>query len=514
MSGGSPRVCPTRRSAVHAVALSLALAGAAACDRAPARAPAAADSSMTDVEIAALPPLPASELDVPVAYDLAPAVAVLEAAVPRAFGDLEDMKQVPSRPNLSVAFSAARAPFGVRVRGPSATISTVVTYRARGKYTARFAPDVSASCGMRTDSAPRLRVALTTSVRLDPDWSLHPRTRVSAVEPMSATPRDRCTVTIAKFDVTERVVAAVRGQLEGKAALVDARLARTDVKRRVENWWGLLQRPMRIRDSLWLEIRPSTVRLGELAAEDGALVAPLTLTAAPRIISGPRPTTPPTPLPPLAAAERGHGADDARGLRVHLEAALDYASAERAIAPKLVGRSFERGGQRVTVREATLRPTRGGRIALTVVMAGAMEGAVRFVGRPRFDSTAGELQVPDLDFDVASDNVLVRGFDWLKHEELRDTLRLRARWPAAGLLEQARGKLEQALNRDLGKGVRLAATVPDARVLDVHALPEGIVLRAEARGEASLRVNRAPPMPKRRPPAPAAGRVATTPAPR
>ena len=90
------------------------------------------------------------------------------------------MKAVPSRPNLSVAFSAERAPFGVRVRGPSATISTVVTYRAKGKYTARFAPDVSASCGMRTDSAPRLRVALTTSVRLDPDWSLHPRTRVAA----------------------------------------------------------------------------------------------------------------------------------------------------------------------------------------------------------------------------------------------------------------------------------------------------------------------------------------------
>jgi hypothetical protein len=139
---------------------------------------------------------------------------------------------------------------------------------------------------------------------------------------------------------------------------------------------------------------------------------------------------------------------------------------------------------------------------------------VRFVGRPRFDSATVELQVPDLDFDVASDNVLVRGFDWLKHEELRDTLRARARWPAAGLLEQARGKLEQALNRDLGKGVRLAATVPDARVLDVHARPEGIVLRAEARGAASLRVNRAPPMPKRKPSAPAAGRVALVPAPR
>ena len=42
MSGGSPRVRSTRRPAVPALALSLALAGAAACDRAPARAPGAA----------------------------------------------------------------------------------------------------------------------------------------------------------------------------------------------------------------------------------------------------------------------------------------------------------------------------------------------------------------------------------------------------------------------------------------------------------------------------------------
>ncbi|MGZ8468171.1 MAG: DUF4403 family protein [Gemmatirosa sp.] len=508
MSVGSPRVRVSRhhdrpapragrtvrrRAAWAGAVLALAAAG---CDRAPA--PMAAGAPAADPKENALPALaalPASELDVPVAYDMAPAVAVLESAVPRGFGDLNARKQIPSRPRLSVAFAASRAPFTVRVRGATATIATVVTYRAKGWYDARFAPDVGGSCGVGSDSAPRLRVALATTVRLDADWALHPRTRVVAVEPVSATRRDRCRVTIAEYDVTERVVAAVRGQLEGKAALVDARLARTDVRRRVENWWTLLQRPIRIRDSLWLEIRPTTIRQGELAAEEGALVAPLTLTATPRIVTGSRPVTAPTPLPRLIPAEEGHGADDARGLRVHLEAALDYASAERALAPKLVGRTFTRGGQRVTVRGARLRGTADGRVALTVLVGGAMEGAVRFVGRPRFDAAAGELQVPDLDFDVASDNVLVRGFDWLKHEALRDTLRDRARWPAAGLIDQARLKLEQALNRDLTKGVRLAATVPDARVLDVRARRDGIVLRAEARGDASLRVTRAPPMP-------------------
>jgi hypothetical protein len=127
-------------------------------------------------------------------------------------------------------------------------------------------------------------------------------------------------------------------------------------------------------------------------------------------------------------------------------------------------------------------------------VAGSADGTLRLVGRPAFDPTVGELRVPDLDFDVASDNVVVRGLDWLKHDELRDTLRARARWPAAALVEQARAKLEQALNRDLTRGVRLVATVPAARVLDVRARREGIVLRAEAAGTAALRVSRAPRM--------------------
>jgi hypothetical protein len=115
-----------------------------------------------------------------------------------------------------------------------------------------------------------------------------------------------------------------------------------------------------------------------------------------------------------------------------------------------------------------------------------------------YDAPSGELRVPDLDFVVDVDHPLVRGLDWLRHDELRDALRARARWPAVALVDSARGRLERALNRDLTEGVRLGAEVPTARVLAVYAGPTAVVLRAEAQGTASLRVRRAPPMPRRR----------------
>jgi hypothetical protein len=467
----------------------LTLTAAAACSRGADRG-ASPDSAAAAAEPAdSLPPLPASVLDVPVEYDLDPAIAALEGAVPRAFGDIAQRRPVPAHPRLSIAFAAERSPFTVRVRGRTATIETLLTYQGKGWYNVRFAPDVGASCGTG-DDPPRLRVALATSVQLAPDWTLRSQTRVPVIEPATDTDRDRCRVTALKYDVTERVIAAARTQLEGKAALVDARLARTNVRDRVERWWALLQRPIRIRDSLWLELRPENVLLGRLRADGDALVAPLRLTANPRIVSGPRPDSGTVPLPALSVTSVAEAPSDT-GLRVRLDVELGYLEATQMLAAKVVGRTFERGGQRVTVRDAVVGSASGGRVALALTVAGAVDGVVHLAGRPAFDAASGELRVPDLEFDVHSDNVVVRGLDWLKHGELRDTLRARARFPVGALLERSRTKLEEAMNRDLTQGVRLAAEVPGARVLDVRARREGIVLRAEAVGSVGLRVNRA-----------------------
>ncbi|MDF1505831.1 DUF4403 family protein, partial [Roseisolibacter sp. H3M3-2] len=473
----------------------------AACGRS-----ALASAARTARDAAPEPALPAllpSELDVPVVYELAPAVAALEAAVPRTFGDMAERRSVPGRDRLQFAFAAERTPFDVRVRGATATVAATVSYRARGWYAARFAPDVSGSCGLG-DASPRLRIVLATTVRLDETWRLRPRTRLVSLAPVTDSTRDRCRVTAARFDVTDRVLSAVRGKLEDRLAAVDAGLARADVKSKVERWWELLQRPIRIRDSLWLEIRPRDVRLGAPSAEDGALVAPLALTAQPHLVTGPRPTTPPTPLPALGARAAIAGDSAPTGLRVRLDAEMGYDDATHLLAPRMVERALARGGRRVRVRRATVAPAPGGSGAVDLDVEGDVAGRVYVVGRPVYDAPTGELRVPDLDFVVDVDHPLVRGLDWLRHDELRDLLRARARWPAAALVDSARVRLERALNRDLTQGVSLAAEVPTARVLAVYAAREGVVLRAEAQGEASLRVRRAPPMPKRRRPAPAA----------
>ncbi len=489
--------------AVLARVITLVIAIACGSDRkgpAPSGTSAAIDAPTRDSSAFVPVALAPSRVAVPIRYDLAPAIAVLEQAVPRTFGDLADRKPVTGHKSMSYAFDATRTGFDVRVRGTTVTISSVVAYRARGWVKpVGIGPSLSGSCGM-DDEPPRLRITLVSALRLAPDWTLRANTAVPTVAPMSDSTRDKCRVTIVNLDVTDRAVAAVRAALEGKATLLDERIRRVDVRSKVGTWWAILGRPIRMGNDAWLEIRPESVSVGTLRASGRTMVAPVTLVARPRIATGSRPDSSTIALPDITPRAKGEGATDSAetGLHLLLEAVLGYDVATRMLTRQLVGRHFERGGQSVTVRAASVFPAAGGRVALALALVGDVDARVVFAGRPAYDRATGMLAVPDLDYSVADASLLVRGADGVAHDALRDALRDRARFPITALIDSARLRAERAMNRELTRGVVLGATVTHARALGVRAAPDGFRVQAEALGTLSLDVDRAPSVRRRR----------------
>ena len=89
---------------------------------------------------------------------------------------------------------------------------------------------------------------------------------------------------------------------------------------------------------------------------------------------------------------------------------------------------------------------------------------------------------------MGSANLLVSGFEWLKHDDVRDAIRSRARWPVGGIISQGREELEKGLNRDLAPGVSLVADVDSVAGIAVHARRANIRLQAQADANARLTV--------------------------
>ena len=467
--------------AVRPSAYTIAVAATAllaACDK---KLDLEAPAPAVTADIDTLPSLPTSTLDIPLTYDLSPVVQALENAVPKKFGNLNERHEIPGQPRMHVAFEAIRDPFKVSLNGQVAHLTAVVHYAGKGWYKPPVVREVSGSCGVDA-VRPRARIEITSALSITQGWQLRGKTRIADVQPYSSETRDKCRVTVFNISVTGRVIEATRNLLNDKRGMIDQKIASVDIRNRFEGWWHLLQRPIPLTDSVWLVINPSAVRMGETVGVKRTLVTALGFSASPRVVTGKQPATIETPLPPLLPSAVGDG------LHILMEGVVDYSLATRLLEKALVGKIVEGKGQTLVVRHVRLFGIGGERLALELEFRGTVAGRIYFIGTPKYSAATNELFVPDLDYDAGSANLLVSGFEWLKHDEVRDYFRKNARWPVGDIVKKGTEQLEKGLNRELAPGVKLTAEVKKVEALSVNARRAAIRVRARADANARLTV--------------------------
>jgi hypothetical protein len=434
-----------------------------------------------------------SVIDAVVEYNLDAAVDSLEAAVPHQYGDIEQRLPLASNTRVSYGYAVSRSPFVARITGQSLAISADVEYAAHVWYRPPLGPELSAGCGTGDDPRPRVRATLLSTPTLTPEWRLRTVTRVQRLQPYSVAARDRCRLTVLRIDVTDRVIAATRQMLDDKLVRFDQTVSRWPVRARFERMWAQLQSRIKLTDGVYLEINPYDAQVGLLHASGDTVTTHLRLIAAPRVTTSEQREIQ-RPLPPLrtAAAVAGTGPS----AHVMIEGTFSYPVASELLRRAVVGRTIVQGGRRVRIRDVQLSGIGGGRVALGVTLSGPVRGRLYFTGTPRVDAARGQISVPDLDFDIGTEQALVQGFAWLRGVNIRDFLRERARLPDSEAIGKLRGLAQHGINRRLAPGVTLSGTIHDARGTSVHATVKQIALRAVADAEFQVTIDRGPRIPR------------------
>lgn len=426
-------------------------------------------------------PLPASLLRVPVRVDLAPLVDVVDEALPRSWGSLDERLAVPEHDRLHVAVRVERGPVRASYSDSLALLSTRLSYRARAWYDPPLLPEVSTGCGLdEEEPAPRVDVTLESPLVLDREWRLRSEVRAGAIAPASAEDRDRCTVTILDFDMTGRVVSAARDLVGSMGPRADSALATVDVRSEFAHWWETIAEPIRLDDEVWLVLDPEAVARGPIRGTGEEVETVLALIARPRVVVGERPALEARPLPPLEVAD-GDG-----DLEVRAEAAAEYAEIGERINGELRGVEFSAGGRTLRLRHAELSGVGDGRIAVALELEGDVRGTLYLVGTPTHDPELGLVTLPDLDFDVASREALVSGAAFVARVGLLDRIREHAHVPLAPVLTWAREKVQEGFNARLSDQVRLEGDVDSVEVIGVQADAASLRVQARVTGDARL----------------------------
>jgi hypothetical protein len=464
-------------SSVRRCLLGVLLCGAAAACRGDKVAPPVPRASATWVDT--LPPVPTSYLDVPVRYDLAPAMHWLETEVPAAFGSLEQRHDVPNKKRVHYAYAATRSPFRITVSGRTATLQADVRYRVRAWYKPPILPELSGACD-DDDTPPRARLTIETTVQLTSGWTLRPRTR-AVVTPLSDPKRDRCKVTFLSIDVTDKVMGAAQAALQGEVHEFDAKVAAFDLPQQSRHLWTTLGSPLELTDSLWMVINPTTVRIGMLRMQGDTLVTTVGLSANPRIIGGPRPEVSAPPMPPPQDSTSRPPV-----LYLLTEGRLPYDVGSSILTRELRGTIIKVAHQRLVLDSLHLIGIGDGRVAVGLIVHGSVRGRLWAVGRPAYDTATAQLYMPDLVYDGGTRDLLTGTLAWLAQGQIEDFMRTRVRIKLAHVLADGRELLEDELNRDLADGVHLKMAVKTGRVLSVRASPTALLVRAVASGQGEL----------------------------
>jgi hypothetical protein len=464
--------------------VSWAIAAFAACSACAGKSTAAASTSSEIADISAPPPAPAprSRFSVPLKYDFASILRVVERAVPVSIGSMDSVHAVASDSRRHYAYAATRSPFTAYAAGDSLHLKATVEYSVRGYYKPIVGPTMSAGCGDGADK-PRLVIELTTPISVSDDWRLITHAEIARIAPATTESRDRCDVSILHRDVTERVVAAATSGLRRHLGDIDNRIGEVDFRSHAVEWWRLLAKPIRLTDDVWLVLGPERLRMGHVHGTGSVLTVPVSLDAHPRIVTGN--AAPDVTAPELPSL--GHDSI-ANGFHIVMDGVIDYISASQAVTRALRGHPVTTAGRTIRIFAVNVLPASGGKLALGVSFTGDAKGTLLLVGTPSYDKKHRLVSVPDVDFDLTTDSQLLDAYAWLRSDVLRNTLRQNAHWSAAPAIDRGRSLLGQGLNRHIGSAMTLSANIDSVSVTGLYVTRTGIVVRGEAMGRAGVSV--------------------------
>ena len=155
------------------------------------------------------------------------------------------------------------------------------------------------------------------------------------------------------------------------------------------------------------------------------------------------------------------------------------------------------GGQKVTLEGIRLYGS-GGKVIVEVkldynpliVNLGSKPAhlTVYLRGTPRFLPRKRMFDMPDLDYDIKSSDLMVQVANWLFKSNFKNQLRKVAVLPIGPKVDLIKAKVNKALNRPLDRFARIQTQVNDLRILEAFADNEGIEVRVAIRGTATLEV--------------------------
>jgi len=414
----------------------------------------------------------------PVRIDLAPLFDAAERATPRVPPGVETWTHLsgPALGGATYRFNLYRDPLQFSLGDGRLSLRTTVNYWLQVGLRMQGWIKGVASCGVAPEPFRRVRLGMQADLGLTPDWGID--LRLSPEEPLRL---DACQVTLVGYDITERVLAAMKDSLLKATRTLEQQLRESPLLRqKVENAWLQAQQPVELSPGVFLLLNPEKLRLPPWQSAGQELVLTPEIQVRPSLTLGTPAPQPYRPLPPLDLGP----APAQPGFRLRVQADLSYEQATAQLARQMTGQHFhtDRGDF-----EVVSIAVRGGGLALLEIgLKGRIDGKLTLAGQPSFDPETGTLSLVGLDYTLESRSWITRLGEWVYRSTLRQTLAEKCNWFMDKSFKDLKRQAQDGLNRNLGAGLALSGTLDGLSLERIQVLDDRFSLVAQLDGKLQI----------------------------
>jgi hypothetical protein len=334
-------------------------------------------------------------------------------------------------------------------------------------------PRLYASCGVG-EPMRRIKIEYTTKIDLENDFSLKSKTKLENV-----IPKDKCEITVFRYNATEKLVKEVKGALSDLSEIIDKEIESLEIKKEIETIWKTINEPNKIDKYGYLSFNPNTIGVEKLTLKGTNLRFNVLIEAYPKVTLIKSVANTQT-LPKISKI------DDTEGFNLNLDLIANYDSLSMIINRELSGKIIEIKQNKIKIEKASIYGAANQQLSIEVDFSGSKSGKLYFLGTPKFIDSLQEISFPDLSFELHTKNALLKSAKWMFSDLITHKIREFTRFNMNVILEESRKKIEEQLNQKLNESISVFGKINKVKVKSIFPDKENLIIQTNLKGNLNV----------------------------
>jgi hypothetical protein len=424
-------------------------------------------------QVVAVKPMPTvnSTINMPIRVELKPFIKLADQSFDKEFKGADNPCS-----GLRYQYKLKREPIQLTGKGKTVFLGLDVAYGFSGEYCAACVfdncinPPIPFSCGWGDESLRRAKIKLKSDVELTSNYRIKSTTSFTEF-----TPIDPCRVTFAQININDVLMSQIRPELGNLAKMIDAEIGKQDLKPYILPVWKALQEDIKIPATGYLRFQPQSLSVSEINMNGSILNFNVGLTATPTIQSSPW-NKPTTALPALTPYKKGSG------FEVYTDLKMNYDSLSQQLFEIMKTEQFAMGKEKINITSLKLFPA-GEKLGVAVGFTGTKKGTFYLLGNPDFDNTKSSLALKNVEYDIATKNVLIKTAKWMMDETIRKKLEEQMVFDLSDLMNLTKKSIAESLNQTLDGGIKIKGQLKSLSISGWSLQQDALWVRAKTMGD-------------------------------